>query len=73
MEKCIYEIMHGEKTVARIDTQGHCKIYEPEFLPFQLYLEEEEEIDVLVNNITNFYYWCASRILTLVANMQRKS
>lgn len=35
------------------------------FLPYNLYLEEDEDIDTLVNNITNFYYWCASRVLTL--------
>lgn len=64
--KEIYELMHGEKKVARIDTQGRCEIYEESFLPYNLYLEEtEEEIDTLVNNVTNFYYWCAGRMLTL--------
>lgn len=23
------------------------------------------DIDILVDNVTNFYYWCASRVLTL--------
>lgn len=65
-EKIQYELMHGEKITARIDTAGHCAIIMPEFLPYALYLEEEEgDIDTLVNNITNFYYWCASRVLTL--------
>lgn len=65
MKKC-YEIMHGERRTAWIDTQGHCKIYYRSFLPYNLYLEEEEEdIDTLVNNVINFYYWCATRILTL--------
>lgn len=64
--KAVYEIMHGEKRIARIDTQGHCRIYEREFMPYNLYLEDtEEDIDTLVNNVTNFYYWCATRILTL--------
>ncbi len=58
--------MHGEKMVARIDTQGHCRIFEEQFLPYNLYLEEnEEDIDTLVNNVTNFNYWCAARVLTL--------
>lgn len=65
MENCVYEIMHGEKVTAQIDTHGRCSIYEPDFLPFHLYLEEEEDIDIQINNITNFYYWCATRILTL--------
>lgn len=64
--KIIYEIMQGEKRVARIDTQGHCRIFDETFMPYHLYLEEEEDdIDTLVNNITNFYYWCATRVLTL--------
>ena len=44
---------------------GRCKIYYKSFMPYNLYLEEEEDIDTLVNNITNFYYWCATRVLTL--------
>ena len=61
-----YEIMHGNKITARIDTQGHCVIYEPDFMPYNLFLDDtEEDIDTLVSNITNFYYWCASRMLTL--------
>lgn len=64
--KIVYEIMHGDRKVAWIDTQGHCKIYYKSFMPFNLYLEEtENDIDILVNNVTNFQYWCASRILTL--------
>lgn len=66
MEKSTYEIMHGQRKVARIDTQGHCHIYDREFMPYHLYLDDsEEDIDTLVNNVTNFYYWCATRILTL--------
>lgn len=58
--------MHGEKAVAQIDTQGHCRIYHEQFMPYNLYLEEDDEdIDTLVNNVTNFYYWCATRLLTL--------
>ena len=64
--KTVYEIMHGNRKVAWIDTQGRCKIYYKSFMPFSLYLEEtENDIDTLVNNITNFHHWCASRILTL--------
>lgn len=65
-----YVIMHGNKEVALIRDNGICKILQEKFLPFNLYLEETGaehamEIDVLVNNVTNFYYWCASRLLTL--------
>ena len=61
----IYEIMHMDRRVARIDTSGRCKIYYRSFLPYNLYLEEETDVDTLVNNVTNFYYWCSTRILTL--------
>ena len=64
-EKNIYDIMHKDTKVARVSETGHCRIYCPSFLPYSLYLEEEEDIDTLVNNITGFYYWCASRLLTL--------
>ena len=57
--------MHMEKTAAIIHNDGLCVIMEPDFLPYNLYLSEEEDIDSRVNNVNNFYYWCASRILTL--------
>lgn len=65
-EKIIYEVMHGETPAAQIDTQGHCRIFRGECMPCNLYLDDtDEELDTLVNNITNFQYWCAGRILTL--------
>lgn len=45
--------------------QGECEIYEARFMPCNLYLEQTEELDGRVNNVTNFYYWCATRVLTL--------
>lgn len=64
--KTVYEVMHGERCVASVDMQGHCKIYEENFMPFHLWLDDsDEEIDTLVNNVSNFNYWCATRILTL--------
>lgn len=67
MTKVVYEIMHGERAVARIDMQGHCRIFgDGTYMPYSLYLDDsDEELDTLVNNITNFQYWCAGRILTL--------
>lgn len=64
-EKKVYEIMHMDRRVAKINDSGQCKIYYRSFMPYNLYLEEEEDIDTLVNNITNFNYWCATRVLTL--------
>jgi hypothetical protein len=60
-----YEIMHLERPVAVIDSDGICRIAEPDFLPYNLYLEEEEDISARINNLTNYYYWCATRVLTL--------
>ncbi len=65
MQNNYFEIMHLDRRVARIDRTGCCRIYEPTFLPYHLYLEESDEIEMRVNNITNFYYWCATRMLTL--------
>ena len=65
MPKEQYEIMHMDRKVARIDESGHCKIYFKSFMPYNLYFEEADDIDTYVNNITNFNYWCATRVLTL--------
>lgn len=64
-EKNIYEIMHMDRKVAEVSDSGRCKIYCSSFMPYNLYLEESDDIDTLVNNITNFNYWCATRVLTL--------
>lgn len=60
-----YEIMHGEKEVAEINTRGEAVILDEDFLPYDLYLENERDFDTLINNMNNFYYWCASRVLSL--------
>lgn len=60
-----YEILHGEKLVASVTLQGECEIYEARFMPCNLYLEQTEDLDGRVDNVTNFYYWCATRVLTL--------
>ena len=61
----IYEIMHMEKVVATISTVGRVTLHNEKFLPYDLYLEIEEDIDTLLNNLNNFYHWCASRVLSL--------
>ena len=60
-----YEIMHIDKLVAAVSTLGQAKIYEERFLPYDIYLEESNEFDDLANNLSNFYHWCASRVLSL--------
>ena len=60
-----YEIMHVDQPVATISSDGLCRITAPSFLPYNLYLEDDDDISVRINNLSNFYYWCASRVLTL--------
>lgn len=46
MTNNIFEIMHKDRRVARIDSSsGRCKIYYKSFMPYNLYLEEEEDIE----------------------------
>ncbi|MDO4168899.1 MAG: hypothetical protein Q4D45_03275 [Lachnospiraceae bacterium] len=55
-----------EKVVATISTTGRAQILNDNFMPYNLYLEEEDsDIDDLMNNLVNFYHWCASRVLSL--------
>ena len=59
--------MHGNQKVATVCRNGICQIYMEEMLPYNLYLEQvsEEDMDGRIQNLDNFYHWCASRILTL--------
>lgn len=41
MAKTVYEIMHKNRKVARIDDTGFCKIYYKTFMPYNLYFEED--------------------------------
>lgn len=60
-----FDIMHKDRRVARIYSNGKCMIYYPSFMPYNLYFEKSDELDERVNNLNNFYYWCSSRVLTL--------
>ena len=62
-----YAIMHLERHVATIRSDGSCSVYYPQFMPYNLYLENDtgNNLDIRINNLNNFYYWCATRLLTL--------
>ena len=61
-----YIIMHKNEPVASIRKDGYSEIYSPSFMPYNLYFETQtQELDERVNNLTNFYYWCSSRVLSL--------
>lgn len=65
-ESIVYEIMHMEKIVADVSTVGRVNIYNELFMPYDLYLEKDDnDIDTMLNNLNNFYHWCASRVLSL--------
>lgn len=56
MEKTVYELMHGEKIVADIGTNGVCTVLDRAFLPFSIYLEdtaENDDLDIRMDNLTN--------------------
>lgn len=64
----VYQIMHMEKTVAEISDKGAARIFHEQFMPYDLYFDEDEadiNIDIRLNNLNNFYHWCASRVLSL--------
>ena len=60
-----FDVMHKDRRVARIYENGKCTVNYPSFMPYNLYLEKGSDTDTCVNNLSNFYYWCASRVLTL--------
>ena len=63
-----YQIMHMEKPVATVSLAGKAEIINEKFMPYDLYLEEDysdNDIDIRINNLNNFYHWCASRVLSL--------
>ena len=62
-EATVYHIMHIEKCVAQVSTAGECKIYLEDFMPYDLALEESDDFNTRINNVINFYSWCASRLI----------
>ena len=53
-EAIVYHVMHMEKCVAQVSTAGECKIYLEDFMPYDLVLEESDDFDDRINNVTNF-------------------
>ena len=62
-EATVYCVMHMEKCVAQVSTAGECKIYLEDFMPCDLVLAESDDFDDRINNVINFYSWCASRLI----------
>ncbi len=53
-EATVYHVMHMEKCVAQVSTVGECKIHLEDFMPYDLVLEESDDFDDRINNVTNF-------------------
>lgn len=61
-----YTIMWKDIPVFSISKkQGLVTIHNKDLLPFDIFLEEDEDFDTQVNNKVNFNSWAASRILNL--------
>ncbi len=63
--KVTFQIMHMEKIVVTITSSGKATIFNKKFMPYDLWFEEDDDIDTRVNNINVFNHWCASRVLSL--------
>ena len=63
--KSQWQIMCGKNLIATLSSNGIAKIVNKDRMPYDLWLENDSDVDILVNNLTNFYYWCANRVLTL--------
>lgn len=49
-----YSIMHLNRRVASVRADGTCTVYYPSFMPYNLYLEQGDDMDTRLNNISNF-------------------
>lgn len=65
----MYEVYYKNILVFKIELdktgRGSVVICDKEHMPFDIYLEESDDIDDRLNNIFNFNAWCAGRILPL--------
>jgi len=61
----VYKIMHMNRAVAEISLNGTADVYDEQFMPYDLYFDSDTDIDSRINNLDNFYHWCASRVLSL--------
>ncbi len=65
-EEISFQIMRKDLCVASINRKsGEVRILKKNLLPFNLWLEESDDFDERINNITNFNYWCSTRLLSL--------
>lgn len=65
-QKIVYQIMHKDRLTAEVSSLGEAVIHDEQFMPYDLYLSDEnDDFDMRINNINVFHHWCASRVLSL--------
>ena len=61
--KIVYQIMHKDRLTAEVSSLGEAVIHEEQFMPYDLFLSDEnDDFDVRGNNINVFHHWCSSRL-----------
>ena len=65
MESRTIEIMNQDRHVASVREDGLCTVLLPQFMPFNLWLFEADDLDTREKNLNRFHFWCATRVLTL--------
>lgn len=65
MESRTIEIMNQDRHVASVREDGLCTVLLPQFMPFILWFVESDNQYTREKNLNRFYFWCATRVLTL--------
>ena len=50
----VFEVMHMENIIARFAMNGKAEIYNAEFMPYDLYLDEDTENDIDIISEKNY-------------------
>ncbi len=58
-----YYIMHKNRRVATVREDGTCTVYYKSFLPYNLQLEELDDLQSRKGNLDRFIHWCSTRYM----------
>lgn len=65
----MYEVMYRNHSVFKIEIEGRQKgivqICDEKYLPFDIWLDEGDDIDIRLHNLTNFNTWAIDRLFNL--------
>ena len=65
VRKTSYFLMHKDRKVLSFDFYGNIKILDKKFLPYGLFVEEQDNIETKTNNILNIINWLSRRVITI--------